>query len=262
MADKNIAKEWAWIKQKNLKGCSSVCLMLLLVSKRSEMPWRHLKVQFSILSFDMQWERGAESPIRNTSHKNRSKIQFKSSNFQRVNKLSDSQTLQASRVLVKQRAISNTSTALLVFLQMLPSLIREPLWIWCIWLEISLNSKSKQVSSYGYHLFLSGIYFLPHYNKCQVPARDSKIRFPTPTKTGAHPEALTEAVRRAMERQPRRSCKNAQSHNQVHVTPFQLQRDTKATCSISITKYTHKALLNMVHYTFNDNNWSWMNVFI
>lgn len=58
MTDKNIAEEWFWIriKQKNLKGCSA-CLVLLLVSRRSEMPWRHLKVQFNIIGFDMQLER-------------------------------------------------------------------------------------------------------------------------------------------------------------------------------------------------------------
>lgn len=104
MADKNIAKEWVWIriKQKNINGCSA-CLMLLLVSKRSEMPWRHLKVQFHILGFDMQLERGTESPIRNTSPKNRARTQFSCSNFQKDDKLSASQTLQASRVQVKQR---------------------------------------------------------------------------------------------------------------------------------------------------------------
>lgn len=215
MADKNIAIAWVWIKQKNLKGCS-VYLMLLLISKRSEMPWRHLKVQFSILGFDMQLERGTESPIRNTSHKNRAKTQLRCFNFQKHDKLSVSQTLGASRVLVKRRVINDTPTALLVFLQMLPFLIKEPLRIWCIWLEISLNSQSKQVSSYGYLLFLPDMYFLPHYNKCQ-------IWFPTPTKTDAHPEALTEAVRRAMERQARRAHRNVQSHNQVQVIPFQLQ---------------------------------------
>lgn len=214
--------------------------MLLLVSKRSEMPWRQLKVQFNILGFDMELERGTESPIRNTSHKNRAKTQFRCSNFQKDNKLSESQTLKASRLLVKQRGISDTPTALLVFLQMLPSLIKEPLRIWCIWLEISLNSKSKQVSGYGYLLFLPDMYFPPHYNKCQKSSttKKLKIQFPTPTEMDVHPEALTEAVRRAMERQARRAHRNAQSHSQVQVTPFQLQKDTKATGSISITKYT------------------------
>lgn len=67
------------------------------------MPWRHLKVQFNILGFDMQLERGTECPIRNTFPKNRAKTQFRCSNFQKDDKLSDNQTLQASRVLVKQR---------------------------------------------------------------------------------------------------------------------------------------------------------------
>lgn len=104
MTDKNIAEEWFWIriKQKNLKGCNA-CLVLLMVSRSSEIPWRHLKVQFNILGFDMQLERGTESPVRNTSPKNRAQTQFRGSNFQNDDKLSDSQTLQASRVLVKQR---------------------------------------------------------------------------------------------------------------------------------------------------------------
>lgn len=61
-----------------------------------------------------------------------------------------------------------------------------------------------------------------------------KILFPAPTKMDAHPEALTEAVARAMERQARRAHRN----DQVQVTPFQLQRDTKATCSIPMM-HTH-----------------------
>lgn len=84
-----------------------------------------------------------------------------------------------------------------------------------------------------------------------------KIWLPTLTKTDAHSEALTEAVRRAMERQARRAHRNAQSHNQVQVTPFQLRRDTKATWSVSITKHTHTVLLDMVHCTCNGNNCSW-----
>lgn len=62
--------------------------------------------------------------------------------------------------------------------------------------------------------------------------KELKIWFPTPTETDAPPEALTEAVRRAVERQARRAHRKAQSHKQVQLTPFQLQRDTKTTCSI------------------------------
>lgn len=65
-----------------------------------------------------------------------------------------------------------------------------------------------------------------------------KIWFSTPTETDAHAEALAEAVRRAMERKARTAHRNAQSHNHDQVTPSELQRDTKATCSISVKKYT------------------------
>lgn len=47
-------------KQKNFQGCSARPV-LLLISKRSEMPWSHLKIPFNILGFDIQLERGTES---------------------------------------------------------------------------------------------------------------------------------------------------------------------------------------------------------